>query len=60
MTPVSGLEVRYGDHIGIIRFVDEEYVTVCISEFVDKSRDVCIVVYKEDYKNLHLLKESTK
>jgi len=60
MTPVSGLEVQYKNHIGIIRFVDEEYVTVCIEEFQDRRRDVCIVVYKEDYKNLRLLKESTK
>ena len=60
MTPVSGLEVQYRDHIGIIRFVDEDYITVCVSEFRDRSRDVCIVVYKEDYKNLRLLKESTK
>jgi hypothetical protein len=60
MTPVSGLEVQYRDHIGIIRFVDEDYITVCVSEFRDRSKDVCIVVYKEDYKNLRLLKESTK
>lgn len=60
MTPVSGLEVQYKNHIGVIRFVDEDYVTVCISEFQDRRRDVCIVVYKEDYKNLRLLKESDK
>ena len=60
MIPVSGLEVRYKDHIGYIRFVDTEYITLCISEFKDRSRDVCIVVYKEDYKHLRLLKESDK
>lgn len=60
MTPVFGLKVQYKDHIGIIRFVDDEYVTLCINEFRDRSRDVCIIVYKEDFKNLRLLKESTK
>lgn len=60
MTPVYGLEVIYKDHMGIIRFVDDEYITVCISEFPDRSRDVCIVVYKKDFKHLRLLKESDK
>jgi len=60
MTPVEGLEVRYKNHIGYIRFVDDSYVTVCIQEHQDKSRDVCIVVHKEDFKKLQLLKESEK
>lgn len=60
MTPVEGLQVRYKDKIGYIRFVDDAYVTVCICEHVDRSRDVCIVVYKNDFNQLHLLKESGK
>ena len=60
MTPVEGLQVRYKDHIGYIRFVDAAYITVCIYEHTDKSRDVCIVVYKNDFNQLHLLKESDK
>jgi len=60
MTPVEGLEVRYKDRIGYIRFVSDSYVTVCIQEHQDKSRDVCIVVYKEDFSKLQLLKESEK
>lgn len=60
MTPVEGLEVRYKDHIGYIRFVGDSYATVCIQEHQDKSKDVCIVVYKEDFPKLQLLKESEK
>lgn len=60
MTPTVGLEVIYKDHIGTIRFVDDYYVTLCINKFQDRNRDVCIVIYREDFKNLRLLKESDK
>ena len=60
MIPTVGLEVIYKDHIGTIRFVDEHYVTLCINQFKERSRDVCIVINRENFKHLRLLKESDK
>lgn len=60
MIPTVGLEVIYKDHVGIIRFVDEHYATLCISQFKEKNRDVCIVVHFDNFKHLRLLKESDK
>lgn len=60
MIPTVGLEVIYKDHIGTIRFVDEHYATLCINQFKERSRDVCIVIDRENLKHLRLLKESDK
>ena len=60
MIPVKGLQVKYKNHVGYVRFVDDSYATVCICEQKEKIRDVCIVVYKHEFKNLQLLKESDK
>lgn len=61
MTFAEGLEVRYKDHIGTIRFICDSYITMCISAFPeDKRRDVCILIYRNDYEHVKLLKESTK
>lgn len=60
MIPTVGLEVIYKDHIGTIRFVDEHYATLCVREFNQRNRDVCIVIHRENFKHLRLLKESDK
>lgn len=60
MIPTVGLEVIYKDHIGTIRFVDEQYATLCISQFEERNRDVCIVIHCDNFKHLRLLKESDK
>lgn len=60
MTPVAGLEVRYKNHIGKIRHVDTNYATICIREFSERNRDVCILVYQNNYKDMILLKESER
>jgi hypothetical protein len=60
MTPVEGINVIYKDHVGVIRFVDEYYATICVRQFQQRNRDVCIVVYRSDFKNIRLLKESQK
>jgi len=60
MTPVSGLQVRYRNHIGKIRHVDTSYSTICIREFDERSRDVCILVFQDNYKEIFLLKESER
>lgn len=57
----EGLLVSYKDHIGVIRFICEEYLTLCITSFPDQRvRDVCILVFKKDFKNIQLIKESQK
>lgn len=57
----EGITVQYGDYIGVIRFICDSYVTLCISEFPEeRRRDVCILVYRDSFKQIKLLKESTK
>ncbi len=55
-----GLNVKYRDHIGMINFVCEKYINICIRKFDHKSRDVCLLIYPQEWKNVHLLKESEK
>jgi hypothetical protein len=58
---VEGLVVQYKDHIGTIRFVCNSYLTLCISEFPEeKRRDVCILIYRGEFNQIKLLKESSK
>lgn len=60
-TFAEGLVVQYRDHIGTIRFICDSYVTVCVNKFPDdRRRDVCILVYKDNFDEIKLLKESTK
>lgn len=57
---VVGLEVYYDGMSGIIKFVSESYITVCVRVFQDRMRDVCIIVYPEQFDQITLAKESTK
>lgn len=57
----EGLEVYYKQMGGVVRFVSEHYVTVCIRTFPnERVRDVCLLVYPQEYKHITLLKESEK
>ena len=56
----SGLDVKYKDHVGVVNFVCEKYITICIKTFEHKSRDVCLLVYPQQWKEVQLLKESEK
>lgn len=61
MTFDEGLIVQYKDHIGTVRFICDSYITVCVNKFPDdKRRDVCILVYKNNFNQIKLLKESSK
>ena len=60
ITLTEGLEVHYRGMFGKIRFVCEQYVTICVRTFPDKVRDVCLIVYPNQYNQISLLKESTK
>jgi hypothetical protein len=60
VTFCEGINVYYNGFFGTIRFVCSHYITVCIQSSDDKIRDVCLIVYPEDYKSIALAKESTK
>lgn len=56
----EGIRVKYKDQYGTIRFICEEYITICIREHEEKVRNLCLIVYPKDYSKVHLLKESEK
>lgn len=57
----EGIEVYYKQMFGIIKFVCDQYITVCIKTFPkERVRDVCLVVYPQDYHYITLPKESEK
>lgn len=56
----EGLIVRYRDYIGKIRFVCNNYVTLCIEEYDEKRRDVCILIYRGQWDEIQLFKQSEK
>lgn len=61
ITFAEGLEVYYKNFFGMIRFVSNQYITVCIRTFPnEKVRDLCLIVYPSDYHLIQLAKESTK
>lgn len=54
-------EVFYKERYGVIRFICDQYITICTKVFPSqKVRDVCMLVYPENYHLITLAKESTK
>jgi hypothetical protein len=56
----SGLGVRYKNNEGFVDFICENYITVCINKLEHKSKDVCLLVYRNEWKDVQLIKESEK
>ena len=56
----EGVVVQYRNWIGEIRFICDEYASVCTSVGVHRSADVCVLVYKKDWEEMKLFKESHK
>lgn len=57
----TGTKVEWRGHVGEIRFVDDVYLTICVSvNPEDRVRDVCLVVQKWYWDDIKLVKESTK
>lgn len=57
----EGLQVYYKGVYGVVRFVSDQYITVCIRTFPnERVRDTCLVVYPDQFKEITLAKESTK
>jgi len=47
-----GQEVQYKDHKGIVDFVDEHYIGICIKDCEDKLRCVRLIVYPNQWKEV--------
>lgn len=57
----AGTQVEWRGHFGEIRFVDDIYLTICLSvNPEDRARDVCLVVHDYQWDEIKLVKESTK
>lgn len=60
ITFAKGIEVYYHGMHGVVEFVCEKYITVCIRRMDHKSKDVCLLVYPSRYDEITLAKESGK
>jgi hypothetical protein len=50
--------VSYDELIGSVKFVCNSYFTLCIKRFEsEKPRDVCILIYRQDFNKIKLLKK---
>jgi hypothetical protein len=56
----EGIIVQYRDWVGEIRFVCEEYISVCVRVGNNRVNDVCVLVHRNDWNQVKLLKESGK
>ena len=56
----EGTKVIYNGMQGFVSFVCEKYITVCIKTFEDRSKNVCLLVYPEQWEQIQLLKQSEK
>ncbi len=55
-----GVIVEHKNFIGEVRFVCDDYISVCTSVGVHRAADICVIVYKKDWSNVNLFKESAK
>ena len=61
MVFAEGVHAQYKSHVGYIEFICEHYITLCIKVFPNqRSRDVCILIPRHQYKDIKLIKESEK
>lgn len=51
----EGLEVTYKNTQGTIRFLCDSYLTICIHTSENPMKDVCIVVYKNEWDDIELI-----
>ena len=55
-----GVIVEHKNFIGEVRFVCDDYISVCTSVGVHRAADICVIVYKKYWSNVNLFKESAK
>ena len=51
----EGLEVQYRNMTGRVRFISSSYITICLRAFDHKAKDVCVLVYPEQWKEVELI-----
>jgi len=56
----EGIIVQYKDWVGEVRFVCDEYISVCVRVGNKRVNDVCVLVHRNDWNQVKLLKESGK
>jgi hypothetical protein len=56
----EGIIVQYRDWVGEIRFVCDEYLSICVRVGNNRVNDVCVLVHRNDWNQVKLLKESGK
>ncbi len=56
----EGIIVQYKDWVGEVRFVCDEYISVCVRVGNNRVNDVCVLVHRNDWNQVKLLKESGK
>jgi hypothetical protein len=57
MTFTENLLVRYKEHTGVIRFISNQYVTICVETYDHKVRDVCMLVYPDQWKDIQIVND---
>ena len=57
MTFTEGLLVTYKNHTGVIRFISNQYVTICVETYEHKVRDVCMLVYPDQWKDIEIVND---
>jgi len=56
----KGIEVYYDGMYGIVDFICDQYITVCVRKLNHKAKDVCVLVYPSKFHLVTLAKESEK
>lgn len=54
---LEGTQVSYKDHIGIVSFYSEQCLSILIRNGKHRSQDVKIVVFRENFKDIHVMDE---
>ena len=56
----SGLEVFYKNFYGTVNFICDTYITITVVKSDYPESDINVLVYRENWKHIKLLKESSK
>jgi hypothetical protein len=57
MTFTENLLVKYKEHTGVIRFISNQYITICVETYEHKVRDVCMLVYPEQWNDIQIVND---
>ena len=55
MSFVKGMQVKYKNNTGLIEFICDQYVTICIETYDDKYRTVCMLAYPNEWKDIEIV-----